>query len=142
MSKLKIHFALVIILLFIPNILSAEQILTAVKIEGSPVIDGSGDDAFWDQAQALITHDNIADIDMSIKCVYNNTNIYFLVSYPDPDESRSHKPWIWSETKQMYEMGLQREDTFVLKWAHSGGTSDLSVKSDAPYSADIWFWKA
>lgn len=142
MLKRKICFVLVFVLLFIPNILSAEQILTAVKIDGGPLIDGSGNDSFWDQAQALITHDNVADIDVSIKSVYNNKNIYFLVSYPDPDESRSHKPWIWSKNKEMYEMGPHREDTFVLKWATINETSDLSVQSDAPYTADLWFWKA
>ncbi len=142
MLKREHCFVLVWILLFIPNILSAEQILTAVKIEGSPVIDGSGADALWDQAPALITHDPIADIDMSIKCVYSNTHIYFLVSYPDSDESRSHKPWIWNKNKDIYEMGPHREDTFVLKWATNDATSDLSVQADAPYTADVWFWKA
>jgi hypothetical protein len=138
----KICFALVFVVAFIPNILSAEQILTAVKIDGSPIIDGAGDDSFWDQAQALITRDKVADIDLSIKCVYSSTDIYFLVSYPDPDESRSHKPWIWNKNKEIYVMGPHREDTFVLKWATVNETSDLSVQADVPYAADLWFWKA
>lgn len=130
------------VLLFLPNILSAEQILTAVKINGNIHIDGVEDDSFWNHAQALITHDEIADIDVSLKCVYTDTDIYFLVSYPDPDESRSHKPWIWNKTRKMYEMGPHREDTFVFKWAQNSEISDLSVLADVPYTADLWFWKA
>ena len=142
MIKRYIDLVLVIVLLFIPNILLAEQTLTAVKVKGSPRIDGVGDDSCWNQAQTLITHDNVADIDVSLKSVYSDTDIYFLVSYPDPDESRSHKPWIWNTTRKMYEMGPHREDTFVLKWAQNREISDLSVTADVPYTADLWFWKA
>ena len=125
MLKRIICFGLVFVFATAPNILFAEQTLTAVKIEGSPVIDGNREDPVWDKATALITHDKIADIDMRIKCVYNDKNIYFLVSYPDADESRSHKPWIWNRNKELYEMGPQREDCFVLKWTNSSETSEF-----------------
>jgi hypothetical protein len=135
------------VLLFIftctPNTLFAEQVLTATKVNNSPQIDGKQDDPEWEKARTLITQDEIANIDLKIKCVYTDTNINFLISYPDTDESRSHKPWTWNPQKETYEMGPQREDCFVLKWALDNRMDvDLSVRSDNPYMADIWFWKA
>ena len=42
----------------------------------------------------------------------------------------------------MYDVGPDRGDCFVFKWAMDAAVNDLSVHSDHPYMADIWFWKA
>ena len=141
MFKRMICFGMFFVFAAVPDILFAEQTLTAVEIDGNPLIDDNAEDPVWENAKALITHDKIADIDVSIRCVYNDKNIYFLMSYPDPDEFWPHKPWIWNRNKEIYEMGLQRENSFVPKWANSSGTSDLNVQSDTPDTMDIWFWK-
>jgi hypothetical protein len=74
--------------------------------------------------------------------VYTNEKLFFLVRFPDPDESRSHKPWIWNQREEIYETGPEREDCFIFKWAMDNETSDLNLHAAKPYTADIWFWKA
>ena len=119
-----------------------DQTLVAVKIKIAPVIDGNGNDPAWKKAQNIITHDKVADIDVSLKAVFTEKEIYFLVVFPDPDESRIHKPWVWDNDLEMYKMGHDREDCFVFKWNMESKSKDLSVYADESYVADIWFWKA
>ena len=118
------------------------QTLTAVKIENAPVIDGMASDSAWNEADYIVTHDPIANIDIKLKAVYTTENIFFLVQFSDPDESRLHKPLVWNTKEELYENGPDREDCFVLKWAMDAAIKDLSVRADHPYMADVWFWKA
>ncbi|MDD5348213.1 MAG: ethylbenzene dehydrogenase-related protein [Candidatus Omnitrophica bacterium] len=120
----------------------AEQTIIAQKVGEVPVIDGSGNDPVWEKARAIVTQDGIADIPLTLKAVYTDKEIFFLVSFPDPDESRRHKDWVWNKASQMYKPGLMREDVFVLKWNMGPKHVDLSVYADEPYTTDIWFWKA
>ncbi len=120
----------------------AETIVHAAKVRSVPVVDGRDTDAVWNEAQEVITRDQVTGIDIRIKAVYTDETLSFLIRFPDPDESRLHKPWLWNREKKMYEIGPQREDCFVLKWAMDQETKNLSVFSDDPHTADIWFWKA
>ena len=120
----------------------AAQTITARKVGQGPLIDGSGKDPVWEKAQALITYDKIADINITLKAVYTDKEIFFLVTFFDPDESRIHKEWVWDKDSRMYKPGPGREDAFVFKWNMGVGPVDLSVYSDDPYMTDIWFWKA
>lgn len=120
----------------------AEQTIIAQKVGESPVIDGFGKDPAWGKAAAIVTYDKIADIHITLKSVYTDKEIFFLVIFPDPDESRKHKEWVWDKDSQMYKPGPEREDTFVFKWNMEAGPVDLSVYADGPYRSDIWFWKA
>lgn len=120
----------------------SESILISVKVKDAPVIDGTGRDQVWAQAQEIITHDIIANLDIAIKSVYTNEKLFFLVRFHDSDESKIHKPWIWNLGQEIYEIGPEREDCFVFKWAMDKGISDLSLQTDKPYTADTWFWKA
>lgn len=120
----------------------ADQSLFVSLTVEAPEIDGRDDDAVWHQADAIVTRDEVGAIDVTIKAVHTNQQVYFLIQFPDPDESRLHKPWIWNPAKGMYDMGPEREDCFILKWATDKRTTDLSVHADDTYAADIWFWKA
>jgi hypothetical protein len=122
--------------------LFAGQTLVAQKVNKAPVIDGMGNDAAWSKAQAIITHDKVADVDITLKAIYTDKEIFFLVSFPDPNESRTHKSWVWDNAREIYKMGKDREDTFVFKWNMKRQPIDLSIYADNPYKADIWFWKA
>jgi hypothetical protein len=121
---------------------AAEIGVIAVNTDISPLIDGMGDDPVWRTATETAVHDPIADIDIHIKAAYTEREIFFLVRFDDPDESRRHKPWVWNPGTDSYDMGPDREDTLVLKWAMESQCSDLSIHADQPYQADIWFWKA
>lgn len=120
----------------------ASQTIVAVKVDTPPVVDGKTGDKVWSKALEVITHDMVADIDIRIRAVYTLDTVFFQVRFPDANESRLHKPWIWDSTQEMYVVGPDREDCVVLKWAMQPATEDLSLKSDVPYLADIWFWKA
>ncbi|MBF0572329.1 MAG: hypothetical protein HQK69_01015 [Desulfamplus sp.] len=119
-----------------------DQTIYAIKTPSPPVIDGNADDISWQGTKNINTHDNIADININLKAVYDDKKIYFLVVFPDIDESRSHKTWIWNAKNNGYEIGPDREDTFIFKWNMENKQASLSIHSDNPHIADIWFWKA
>ncbi|MCK5580202.1 MAG: hypothetical protein KAJ18_02900 [Candidatus Omnitrophica bacterium] len=118
------------------------QTIKAEKVGYPPVIDGIGNDEVWQQAQSIVTYDNVADIDLTLKALYTDNQIFFLVVFPDADESRTHKSWVWDKIKEMYILGRDREDVFVLKWNMESEHRDLSIYGKDPYAADVWFWKA
>ncbi len=118
------------------------QTIEAKKVDKSPVIDGSGSDSLWTRANEYTVYDEVANISMTLKAVYTDTGIFFLASYPDPNESITQKTWVWNKDMKTYKTGSDREDMFVFKWNMEAGPVDLSLKSDNDYMADIWFWKA
>jgi hypothetical protein len=143
MKKLAFSIGLCFVLYFL-NVsgVYGEQILTARKVDKAPLIDGVGSDAAWSKAKAITTYDKVAEIDIIIKAVYTDKKIFFLVTFPDKDESRTHRSWTWNKASEEYEQGKDREDVFVLKWNMVSSPVDLSVYADNQYTADIWFWKA
>lgn len=124
------------------GLLPADQEIVAAKVDGAPLIDGSADDAQWGRARTYVTRDQASGIDIELRALYTEKQIFILTRYPDEDESRSHKPWIWNQDSKVYEMGPDREDTFIFKWSLVGNQVDLGMRSDDVYSADVWFWKA
>lgn len=122
--------------------LRADQVVMSHKTSETPLIDGLETEDIWKNIEAVATYDPIADLNISIKSIYNASTIFFLVSFPDKDESRSHRSWVWNKDKAMYQEGPDREDVFVFKWKLDDLTRDLSIYSDQPYEADLWFWKA
>jgi hypothetical protein len=132
----------IIFLMMLPVALFADQTLVAHKIEKAPVTDGNGDDPEWTGAMPITTHDKVANIDVLLKSVYTDKEIFFWVSFPDPDMSAEHKPLVWDKKTEMYKTGPERGDCFIFKWNMEAEVLDLSVYADKPYTADIWFWKA
>jgi hypothetical protein len=120
----------------------ATQALVAVKVDTLPVIDGKADEAAWDKAGVVITRDKIANIDITLKAVYTAEGISFLVQFPDADESRSHKSWVWDKNAGIYVTGHDREDVFQFVFSMENKPVNLSIYADTPYVADVWFWKA
>ncbi|MBU1852430.1 MAG: hypothetical protein KJ957_00105 [Candidatus Omnitrophica bacterium] len=142
MKKKIVFMLMVLVYLFVSNTSYGDQRVVAEKITQAPVIDGKPDESLWEEVQAIVSHDDIADIDITLKAAYTDEEIFFLVTFPDPDESRMHKEWIWDKDADMYKTGPSREDTFVFKWNMEPAPVDLSVYSDDPYITDVWFWKA
>lgn len=129
-------------LLICTPLFAADTVLTSISVREPPEIDGKSDDAAWQAAETLVTHDAIANIDIQLKSVYTPDKIYFLVSFPDSDETRLHKPNIWDAALEEYVAGPQREDTMILKWMMVSDGTDLSVYANDAYTADVWYWKA
>ncbi len=120
----------------------AEQNLTVMPASEPPVIDGLATDPAWQNAPAVSTTDKANLLPIIIKAVYTDTEIFFLVSFPDPDKSLTHKTWVWDKGRQIYTVGHDREDIFIFKWNMGSNPVDMSLYSDTAYHADIWFWKA
>jgi hypothetical protein len=140
--KRKIIIISLLVLFGFHGICYSELTLVSAKCKKAPVLDGNGQDPAWSQVQELTTHDNVANLDISLKSVYTNDKVFFLVRFYDPDESRSHKPWVWNQKEEIYEIGTEREDCLIFKWAMGKEISDLSLHADKAYTADVWFWKA
>jgi len=120
----------------------AGQIVKSYKTSQPPLIDGMATEDVWENVPTVKTFDPIAQVEIQLKSVHNDSMIFFLVTFPDRDESRQHRNWIWNNELQMYIEGPQREDVFVFKWRLDDKTTDLSIFSDEVYTADIWYWKA
>ncbi len=116
--------------------------LTAVKSNALFTVDGMEKENIWSKAKPVVVHDNIANIDITVKALYNEQDIFILVKFPDPDESRTHKSWVWNKPQKLYEMGHDREDIFVLKWYMEFDPQGLSLFAGKPHKADVWYWKA
>lgn len=121
---------------------NADGELVAIYTDSAPTIDGVANEDIWARAEALTTHDPLSETDLTIKAVYTDDRVYVLASFPDRDENRTHKTQIWAPDQDRYRTGLDREDTFIIKWSMEPGIIDLRVDADQTYKADIWFWKA
>ena len=70
-----------------------EQILLAKHVAEPPVIDGITNDPAWKKAQEIESLDKVSKLPIKLKAVYTDTEVYIQASFPDPDESRTHKIW-------------------------------------------------
>ena len=127
MRQLIVFLAVFMVFLVLPQTLFAGQTLVAQKVEKAPVIDGVAAEPAWVRAREITTHDKAADIDITLKAAYTDKEIFFLVSFPDPDESRIHKSWTWDKSIEIYKMGNEREDVFIFKWNMESRPVDLSI---------------
>ena len=131
----------VCLFLLLPTVVFAQELIVK-RVSTAPVIDGTGDDSVWQQASVIVVQDPVAEIPITIKALYADDNLYLLAQFVDPDENRHHRLLHWDKGLQAYVGGPEREDCLVVKWNMSDYSNDLSLSSDRPYSADIWFWKA
>ncbi len=121
---------------------SAKQIIDAVKVLIPPVIDGVGDDKAWELCQKKLVQDVVAQIPIEIQVAYSSEFLFVKVRFPDDTENRKHKMLNWDPQLRAYKTGPLREDSFVIKWSMEPVPVDISLASETPYRADIWFWKA
>ncbi|MEN8180820.1 MAG: ethylbenzene dehydrogenase-related protein [Pseudomonadota bacterium] len=120
----------------------ADQTLQASRVAQAPVVDGNAQDPEWAAAKALVTRDRVAKIDITLKAIYTADEIFFLLRFPDTTENRVHKMLQWDKEMEIYKPGPTREDAIILKWSMEPLPVDLSLTSEQPYKADIWYWKS
>lgn len=116
--------------------------LQSILTDTPPQLDGKNNDVAWSRAPVFTTHDKVANIDIQLQSVHTRDKIYMLVRFPDTTENRQHKMMRWDEARQRYSTGKEREDTFVFKWNLFQIETDITLSSDTPYKADIWYWKS
>lgn len=116
--------------------------MSCIPTVDAPTIDGKADDTAWNIANQTTIKDAVVDLDHNLTCVYDDERIYIKATYADTTESRTHKTGIWNQEEGLYHYGKDREDTLLFKWNMDDNKGDLSLNSDVPYKADIWYWKA
>ena len=121
------------------SVLYAKDVV-CLKVTEPPKIDGNVEQV-WITSQGATTKDIVEHVDITLKCLYDTKNIYFLASYPDDFANIKHKALLWNDDLELYQSGPTREDTFIFKFAFDQSTNDLSLSAELPYSADIWYWK-
>ncbi len=120
----------------------AAQNLIAIQTDTAPKIDGYGNDLAWKNAPILMTKDRVTNISIELQAAYTTDHVFIKAKFPDNSENREHKSLVWDKEKQLYRTSSKREDSFVIKWSMEPIPIDLSLQSELPYKADIWFWKA
>jgi hypothetical protein len=108
-----------------------EGALVAYPADAAPVLDGVADDAAWASAQELVIpvsggFNNFA-VDASLKAVYSDDTVYFVLTYADPTESWFRSPWqkqedgTWKQIKDPDDKGGDNntvyEDKFSMIWS-------------------------
>jgi hypothetical protein len=139
--RFKIWTSLLLIVSSQPAV-AASSGLSCIDVTLPPTIDGDPNDASWAAAPSVKIQDAVVPLEHTLRCVYTTDHIYLLASYPDATENREHKTQIWDKAESRYKTGPKREDTLVLKWSMEPKPVDLSLTSDTPYRADIWYWKS
>jgi hypothetical protein len=142
MKRMFIVTALFLTQLFVSAACCQARSLVVKKTMDPPIVDGIDTDQAWQGVDPLVVFDPVADRQIKVRGVYDDEKMYFLVSFPDPDESRLHKNWVWDHGRNQYVMGNMREDVFVFKWSMGKEPVDLSIQSDDASRSDVWFWKA
>ena len=132
MKKTVFLITLVLVFFGVSSSCCGEQTLQAIHVDKPPVIDGLTDDPAWEKAQEIESLDKVGKLPVRLKAVYTDTKLFLQVSFPDPDESRTHKSWTWDKGRAIYTVGHDREDTLILKWSMLPETVDLSIFADTP----------
>ncbi len=116
--------------------IAADQTLTSTKASSPIVLDGMADKA-WDSAKAITVtvdelpyepdngYEGMQETDVSIKSLYDDKSVYFLITYKDPTQSLERFPWVkqkdgsWKKLAnkdQTKHENTYYEDKFAMYW--------------------------
>jgi hypothetical protein len=104
--------------------------LKSAAVEEAPTLDGVGDEAFWSDAApvevAVAGGANTTETVVTLKSVYTEDMVFFLVSWEDPTQSFLRSPWelqadgTWKQLKDPDDKGgdnnVWYEDKFSFIW--------------------------
>lgn len=112
----------------------------------APVVDGSSDD--WKAVPEIIitlhpiSTDTVVEAkEVLLKAGYFADTVYFYLRWPDSEENRLHKSYIWDKQKRRYVRGPQREDRFSMQFIMEGEYTTDWPSADY-FKADMWHWKS
>ncbi|MES9882563.1 MAG: ethylbenzene dehydrogenase-related protein [Sedimenticola sp.] len=135
--------------LFLLGLLSSAVEAETVKVHPlsqAPVVDGLIDD--WNKIpettiplRPIITNTAVEAKKVMLKAGYFADTAYFYLRWPDSEENRVHKPYVWNKQKKRYVRGPQREDRFSMQFAMEGEYTTDWPSADH-FKADMWHWKS
>ena len=116
--------------------IAADQTLFSSKISSPILLDGMAEKV-WNDAKAIVVtvdetpyepsngYKGMDKTQVSIKSLYDDTYVYFLISYKDPSKSLARFPWVkqkdgsWKKLKNKDSTGHDNtyyEDKFAIFW--------------------------
>ncbi len=115
--------------------------LVSAKATTPPTVDGQANDEAWAKAKAATIHVNgglnASETDVTLKSVYSNDSIYFLVQYKDPTESLKRRPWVkqpdgtWKQLGAGERESTYYEDKFAFIWNVNDSIKDFNTQGCA-----------
>ena len=137
---------------------SVEGTLTSVLVKTAPVLDGNASDAVWTNATESkigVRTFGSSTFKITLKSVYDGTNVYFLVQYPDSNKEANRGEWAYDASKKAWAVipdDFGDEDEFGFFWNYNvpgySKTGCLTLcHGDKMYTpkgtwADEWTWNA
>ena len=145
--------------------------LASALVAASPVMDGQGTDAVWNQATEIVITvsggaNTVGNVDVHLKSVYFGGRVYFLAQWADSDDSKNRFPWAFNAAASKWEQrgdlnsGQENayfEDQLMMMWDIGGSVTGFggpngngpsvtdhsgSYYTNGPTEmADIWQWK-
>ncbi len=115
--------------------------LTAVKTTAAPTLDGKASEAFWASAPEMkVTLSNGGALqggtggkfvdgktEVSMKATYDAENIYMLLQYKDPTDSKARGPWILEGGKLVKKPYTELyEDKLAINWNINNSVKDFN----------------
>lgn len=123
-------FAILLLLVIVVVTQAQDDVLTSISADESPVLDGIADDAAWEAASSIVVEvrrgANVEESVVTLKSVYTEDMVYFLVTWDDPTFSWMRFPWemqedgTWIQHKSEDNAGGDEntwyEDKFAFIW--------------------------
>lgn len=118
----------------------------SVRVKAPPEIDGEVD-SVWSEAVPLLVpvreaFGGGAEREVKLKALHTSDTLYVLAEWSDDTRSDMRDPYIWNQDKKDYDRPSRPDDQFALEFPLSGAFSINMLTVEAPFSADVWHWKA
>lgn len=120
---------------------ASEGALVSVKVDQAPVLDGVDDEAAWQNDSEIVIPvsggANNGSTEVSLKSVYTDDMVYFLITWADPTESFLRAPWekqddgTWKKLSDPNDKGgdnsLYYEDKLAFLWDIGNNIANFST---------------
>lgn len=138
-------------------------ILTAERTNETIIIDGYANESAWAGAKELhivVQDGSIGTVDVALRALYDDTYIYFYITWPDSTENAIRGMWVYNASKGWYRLGdinetAKNEDRVIFQWnindsirGFNIGGCAMTCHGDRHHTnaederADVWHWKA
>ena len=137
--------ALCSMLIWTLSVHAESVVVTVSSLEQPPKLDGQLGD-WLIEPQIIRLHKahpgvSVALSELTMWAGHFDDSIYFAFRWADAHPDRQHKPYIWSDEKERYTVGPQREDRLAIQFQIEG-EYDVNWLSGNSFKADMWHWKS
>lgn len=139
--------------------------LESHKVSKAPKVDGKDDDSAWSKAEEIVV-EAVDGPEISIKSVYTDDTVYFLLKWEDETESINHNRWVhdgkkWTIKKEFRFEGEEAweadSDRLAFQWVmndsiegfdkkgcrkicHAPEKEDKMFAKKPGQRTDVWYW--